>query len=377
MESGLITFFDVDECGFYRQKADPKDKNKRINEHVNSGLKETLDTVISWARKRDVSQTLPFCSKESPNRINVYFKDSHIDDETKDCLIVYCKELTNDDGKLNGFVSDVKVGNETGGVIQFEKKVNGKSLIYGSPMYFWYVPEKNLIASIKFPHSVVDSNNMCMYFKRAIENYIDTPNKIIHNSTQYNSALGRDISRKDVRYKSSCGKYTTKFIFSTKSKELTQGDISPEHLAPYITHLVVRDTISSQKKIENGFVFDLWNKVTKKSNISHMNKQIEIIEPVSVSAEELKSIISIYTNEIPESSPWNNIGFRKNNDDTTRWFGSYVDRRHIRIDPTLKTDSSFYSAKLLLENLKDVRANLLDFSGISSVSEYKAKQNKS
>ncbi|TOG14945.1 hypothetical protein, partial [Vibrio parahaemolyticus] len=71
----------------------------------------------------------------------------------------------------------------SGDVIQVEKNAQGKKLIYGAPMYFWYIPEKNLVASIKFPHSTVNTEEMCWYIKRSIDNFIPDESKVVHNST--------------------------------------------------------------------------------------------------------------------------------------------------------------------------------------------------
>ncbi|RND30187.1 hypothetical protein EC575_21210 [Vibrio cholerae] len=50
MENGLITFFEIEECGFYRSKK-LGDSNKRTQVHVKGYLKEALDKVTEWAKK--------------------------------------------------------------------------------------------------------------------------------------------------------------------------------------------------------------------------------------------------------------------------------------------------------------------------------------
>ncbi|WP_185834955.1 hypothetical protein [Vibrio cholerae] len=67
MENGLITFFEIEECGFYRSKK-LGDSNKRTQVHVKGDLKEALEKVTEWAKKRDFSETLPFDSASHPQR---------------------------------------------------------------------------------------------------------------------------------------------------------------------------------------------------------------------------------------------------------------------------------------------------------------------
>ncbi|WP_286295200.1 hypothetical protein [Vibrio apostichopi] len=377
MENGLITFFEIEECGFYRSKK-LGDSKKRSSVHVKGDLKEILDKVIEWAKPRDFCETLPFDSASHPNRSHVYFKDCEVSAENGDRLIVFCKAFSNDEGKLSGFVQDAKVGSASGDVIQVEKNAKGKKLIYGAPMYFWYIPEQNLIASIKFPHAIVNTDEMCWYIKRSIENFIPDENKVVHNSTQFNHFANKDIDRKNVTYKSPCGKYSTKFSFKAKMRELNIDDISPDHLAPYITHLVIRETISLEKKIEKNPVLSLWNKVNKKRTSTKPKKHVEIIEEATVTADELRDILNIYNEENDgsknsEGVPWNDIGFRTNDEDTTKWFSNYVDRRKITLDPTQKMDGSYYPAKTVMNTLQDVRESLLNFSTTGAAEQYSRK----
>ncbi|HCG9862109.1 TPA: hypothetical protein NJ925_004662 [Vibrio parahaemolyticus] len=376
MENGLITFFEIEECGFYRSKK-LGDSNKRTQVHVKGDLKEALDKVTEWAKNRDFSGTLPFDSASHPQRTHVYFKDCEISPENGDRLIVFCKAFTNDEGKLSGFVQDAKVGSASGDVIQVEKNAKGKKLIYGAPMYFWYIPEKNLIASIKFPHSLVSTDDMCWYIKRSLENFIPDDNKVVHNSTRYNQFAGADLDYKNVTYKSPCGKYSMKFSFKTKMKELTVDDISPENLAPYITHLVIRETISSEKEIETNPALSLWNKVNKKRTSTKAKKHVEIIEEATITADELRDILTLYNDENDNSSSdgfaWNDIGFRTNDEDTTKWFSNYVDRRKITLDPSQKIENSYYPAKIVMNTLQDVRESLLNFSKTGAAEQYNRK----
>ncbi|MGL4191788.1 MAG: hypothetical protein ACRCRU_04275 [Vibrio sp.] len=340
-------------------------------------LKEALDKVTEWAKKRDFSGTLPFDSASHPQRTHIYFKDCEISPENGDRLIVFCKAFKNDEGKLSGFVQDAKVGSTNGDVIQVEKNAKGKKLIYGEPMYFWYIPEKNLIASIKFPHSIVSTNDMCWYIKRSLDNFIPDDNKIVHNSTKYNQFAGEDLDYKNVTYKSPCGEYSMKFSFKTKMKELTVDDISPDNLAPYITHLVIRETISSEKEIEANSALSLWNKVNKKRTSTKAKKHVEIIEEATITADELRGILTLYNDEYDNSSSdgfaWNDIGFRTNDEDTTKWFSNYVDRRKITLDPSQKIEDSYYPATVVMDTLQDVRESLLNFSKTGVAGQYNRK----
>ena len=67
-----------------------------------------------------------------------------------------------------------------------ETNVRGQDVIYGQPMYYWYIPEHNLIASVKFPHSLADSEGVSHYIKKCIDLRIDHPRKKLTENTIFN-----------------------------------------------------------------------------------------------------------------------------------------------------------------------------------------------
>lgn len=361
MESGLITFFKVTESGFYRLKADENNPKKRVNVHVKGSLKETLTLVTKWAKDREFSQTIPWDIDANPNRTKVYCKDLCMDTETGDSLFVFCKATTNKDGSLSGFVENSKVGDESNDVVQVSKVVQGKKLIYALPMYYWFIPEHNLIASIKFPHSLASTSNVLEYIKRCIDNFIPTENKKITNSVGYNPALKQDINIKSVSYVSDCKKFSMKYKIDAITKELTMKDASLNELASDITHIVVRDTISSSKELETNDIFGLWNKITKKQGRIRQRNHVELVTEVDLDPASLANVLAVYDEENPIDIEWTNVGFRTNNDDTTKWFNSFIDRKHILLDPLLKRGDSYYPSKVLIDILKEERVSLLGF----------------
>ncbi|MEM8201678.1 hypothetical protein Q4R54_18965, partial [Morganella morganii] len=89
-------------------------------------------------------------------------------------------------------------------------------------------------------------------------------------------------------------------------------------------------------------------------------------------------ILSIYSEENDNNSStgdiiWNDIGFRTNDEETTKWFSSYVDRRNISLDPTQKIDNSYFSAKTIMDTIQDVRSSLLNFSKTGAAERYSQK----
>jgi hypothetical protein len=361
MDSGLVTFFNVNKCGFYKITQASKDNSgAKKDVKVKGSLSETIALVSDWVDGREFSQTLPWDENANPLKKKIYCKDIYKDDTSNEMLFIFCRAVNNDKGSLNGFIEDAKVGSDDKDVIKVSNKAKGKKLIYGEPMYYWFIPDSDLIISINFPHSVASTNEVCDYFKKCIDNFIPTENRNVSNRMQYNGKAGRDISIKSVSYRSDCKKYSMTYQLQSVLKELSIDDVSLDALAKEITHIVVRDTISGSKQNEGSSSFGFYNKVMRKQDASLRKHHVEIISEVHLTKDELAGMIEVYKQEQGVNALWNDVGFRSNGEDT-KWFASYIDRKHIHLDESQKKDDSYYPAKVVFDCLNDQRESLLNF----------------
>lgn len=342
-ESGLITFFEVTECGLHKLEKintlNGKTKNKY--NHVSGGLAETINEVAKWVAdvgKDSFKNTLPWDADSNPNRERVYCADFFQDEKSGDALFVFCKALENGDDSLSGFVEDAKFGDKAGSVVKVDKQVKGKKLIYAKPMYYWFIPRLGLIASIKFSHSVAATDLITDYFKRCVDNFIPNECKRV-TQHQQDVPNGKEITVKRVRYNDVNDNEMT-YLFRACKKELNIKNVSLKYLADNITHLVVRDTISYKKQIEEDGMFSFFNKVKKKQPKLKRDQEVEIIEPTRLDENQLKGIMEVQVEE-HITSGWNNVGFRLNDEDSTKWFNSYVARKHIKLDCVKVCDTYF------------------------------------
>lgn len=355
MERGLISFFELTHCGFYRIRS------KKDGEHVEGSLAETVQLVKKWLEGKDVSQTIPWDIEASQNRTQIYCKSVHTDDVTGDSLFVFWKKFSDDSGNVSGILADSKVGSKKGDSVKVGKDVNGKPVILGQPLYYWFIPEHNIIASIKFPHSLAASESIYDYFKRCIDLRIAHPRKVTHEQDHFNQFSGKQITTKSVCYRSEDKKYSMKFKFHGQTKELSIKNVDVERLSATISHIVVRDTISTLKRDDKDFIFQLWDKVTRKQQEKYYKKQVEIVSEANLNAKELESLLTVYCEEYdPTVEDWNNVGFKTDGKDgTTKWFNRYVDRAHILLDPLEKEDGNYFPSDKVLNVLVDQREHLL------------------
>ena len=352
MERGLISFFEVNECGFYRMR------NNKDSEYVEGSLTDSLTLVEQWVKSRDFTQTVPWDVESSPLRTQIYCKDIAVNPVSEDALFVLWKRYGDDSGKVKGISPDAKFGANPEDSIKIDAKVKGQSAILGEPMYYWFIPELNVVASINFPHSVASTTDVCNYIKRCIDLRISHPRKKVVEQTSFNQFSNREQIVKRVIYKSKDGKFSMNYKFDVHMKELSSQKANIKNLCKKITHIVVRDTISTVQEDQKDSCFRLFDLIQGKSLKKKFQKQVEIIEERRLSEEELKSMLEVYHQEFKQTDTWNNVGFREDGNDTTRWFNKYVSKEHILMEP-LDRNSNFHSAKSLLDELQKSRSDLL------------------
>lgn len=369
MEQGLITFFDVSQCGFYRQR------KEKAQELIEGSLADTLSLVTKWLEGREVEQTIPWDVETHPYRTKVYCKSMEYDPVTGDYLFIFWKKFGKDDGNINGVIGDSKVGDGVTDSHIVKASVGGKKLILGQPMYYWFMPSLNLLASIKFPHSLSDTDDVVKFIKNCIDLRVSHPRKKTTESAIPNIKAGREIITKHVSYTSHDGSFSLVFKLKADMKELSIGDATLAELAKNISHLVVRETISTTKKVERNVVFEMWDKVTGNNERVSRSKQVEIISEESLTVSELKGILETYAEEHDPRSKWDNVGFKTDGRDApTKWFDRYVERKKILIKKNEKINESYFPAKVIIGSLLKERKSLISFTEKNNenvVDEYK------
>lgn len=348
MEKGSISFFEIKQCGFYRSK-------EKELELVEGSLEETAAAFYNWVKDREFKQTIPWDTSKHPKRPQIYCKSIAQDASTKDTLLVLWKRFGDDSGRVSGIAPDAKVGNDTSDSIKIDPKVKGQSAYLGQPMYYWFIPEFNVIATINFPHACASTKEVCDYIKRCVDYRIDNPLKATHEEESTNQNDNTPIIKKFVTYKHPDSDTLMRFKFFVSTKELDSERANAIRLSRKITHIVVRDTISTEKEDQKDALFKILDRVKGKKKFS---KQIEITEEATLSESEVSDMLKIYNDEYNPLDKWNNVGFKEKDNNTTRWLNSYVSRESIMMHP-LADGQNYYSADIVLDELTKIRSDLV------------------
>jgi hypothetical protein len=364
MDRGLISFFEISSCGFYRRK-------NMQPELICGSLNESLTSVTEWLQDRDFTQTIPWDVSASPNRTKIYCKIVEKDEATGDFMFVLWNRFGDDSGKVAGISADAKFGDEEGDSVNIATKDKGKPVVLGQPMYYWFIPEHNLVASINFPHSTAATEDVCLYIKRCIDLRVHHPNKTTNETVSFNPQSNKQITTKTVNYLSEDGQYSLKYKFECHKKELSFERYNLSKLANSISHLVIRDTISTEQDHSKDPTFRLYDIIRGVRTKKVFTKQVEIVEKADFTVDELSEIARVHKEEYCQADSWNNIGFREESRDVTHWLNDYARKEQIFVEP-LKDGNTYHTAKKLMTQVQRIREDILVFVAAPKQQEAKA-----
>lgn len=357
METGTVTFFNIDEAGFYKVR-----KNDKPNDLIDGSCSEILHSVNKWKDKQEFLNTVPWDIRKHKKRDVVYCRSIAHSADTDDFVFVMWKRVGDESGKMHGIDEKAGKKEKKGDSVSLNSKTfGGKSLVYGQPMYYWFIPKLDLVASIKFPYSISDKELMTSYIKRCVENRVDHPNRKKNIVTREHPVHGADAPINNVTFESSCGKHKSlRFSFKASEKRVNIYNTDLNKLAPKITHIVVRDVIAIKNfDNERSEALKLYNKVMKKRKNNVYERRVEIETEVFLTPAELQEMLDLYQDEYDPTTPWVNMGFKEGKEDSPSFFNSYIERTDIIMDPSKKHENTHYTAEDLLTELTRQRNSLL------------------
>ena len=338
--TGHLNFFKIKECGLFKHGSE-----------VPNGLdiEETFSLIADWVKGKPLAETIPWDPTHTKTGLSkCYCQDLYKCEDTGEYLFVLWKSDTDSAGTLLGAQEAATTGN--GSVVEFTNNYKGSKVIWGRPCYYWVIPKMKTIISMKFDHSVCDSQLLQEWVTCCINNKVNHKNKIRHNTESglirlsftdgTDSGISRYAYRFDVGLRS----------INTASAELLE-------LATRVTHIIRRETIRL-----NGGADDRASWVKLFDNVPHLNtkpkaksRQIEIKAEAKPTAHEIKGIIESFAKSDRKQSDWDNVGFET--DKGTVWIDKYRLRGAVNLN---QDDGKIFSAEDLHLKVSKEKSKLLE-----------------
>lgn len=313
--TGHMNYFSINECGLYKH-TDP-------NVH-GCDVTETFDLITQWVGTKTFRGTLPWDHTEARTGApKCYCKDFYKDDATGDFLLVLWKSDATTAGTIWGAQEGAAAG--AGDLVEYTNNYKGSKVIWGRPCYYWVIPKFNTIVSIKFEHSVCDSQLMQDWVTACITNRVHHPNKIreVTEGGHVRLSFTDHPRATTTRYR---------YGFDVSLKTLSTSASQLSDLAARVTHIVRRETINVETRDDRAeWLKKFGNMMFISPKPKSKQRRIEVIAEAKPTASEVRQIIESYARQDRKKSDWENVGFTTE-DGSVTWVDKYRLKNNININ---------------------------------------------
>ncbi|MCF6458358.1 hypothetical protein [Pseudoalteromonas sp. MMG024] len=338
MVKGTISFFKLDDFGFYKKGKDLPEKGD---------FKEMVFKFHEWVENcTSYEDTCPFDGKKRTSNKSLFCLNTTVDNQTGDMVAVLWKTIGAQGGSVSGI--DITASPNQSHIKTVEKAA--KDIVFGEPMYYWFIPSLNTFASIRFANSVSDINLVKRYFRSFVNHFMECEGRHVtmeeKDGFSYKKVTFRDKNGDGLHFK---------FNASTFKHKMNEDRL--DALRKRITHLVKRDYISATGSQGR----DLWSKMTNGLPLisapkTKDHRRVESVSEIQPSLEELRELLQIYENS--NFGGWENIGVRVDDSERIIWLDEFSAREYIAMD--YKRDNlPILTAEQLMIKLQSRRSDLI------------------
>lgn len=337
MLEAKLRFFEIQRCGFYR-RATPAPEF--------SGISDTIDKLTAWATDgREFVNTTTYEPNQDNDLLNTYFYSASKNSSNGDSVLVLWNESPNDNGVLYGINPLDRPGTTTE---MMATDFGGMPAIPGAPSYFWFVPQRNVFASIRFEHSVSGKANLDHYLNGYLAN--KSPYRVLDSEGKVTgfSPDGQPNEENPTYY--------SKFV----SKASKQEELEAELLANMhrIRKLIKRETLSYQRPDDRNIVERVFSQLL--DNTPNFTDSRIITHEIQFQPTEtqLRGIIRNY-NERDSDTSMRNAGFMYND-------GKIVMLNGINVSMGIELDLNRFENQIVAPRdlLNAITANRAQFLSI-------------
>ncbi|WP_052879099.1 hypothetical protein [Vibrio coralliirubri] len=335
-----VRFFKVNKCGYYSHGS----RSPQL-----SSIEDALIKLADWARDgREFVNTTTYGANPNRDLYNTYFNDWAKNELTGDHVLVLWNEVPNDNGVIYG----KNPLEHPGSTNMLTTGFSDENVIPGLPSYFWFIPEHNAFATLKFQHSYNGKGNLDAYLNGFLRN--KSPYRVF-NPEGSDQVIGYSLNGTVT---DDSDKIRPSFQAVGMKNTTLEHDLLRN--IRRITKLIKKEELSylnPDNRQLHERVFDyVFSGLT--SDTPEFGRQTRLIThelQYQPSETELRQIVRNF-NESDDNS-LKNVGFQYNDGTRVMLSGTSI-TNDTRLSVRRSDDQSI-SAELLLETIVRERANLL------------------
>ncbi len=336
-EEARITFYSIDRCGYYQN----------VKGEVEFGdIKTTLVELNEWAFTNSIKlgETCTYVVEESEEGYHTYCFDLAANESTGDYLLTTWNETPS----VNGNVASVS-GSSSVGEVEVDLNQIPPGNIPGYATYFWFVPSKQIFATVQFQHRVNGHQNLVKYLKEFLAKY-----------TKYVVSDRTDEGVSKIKgYRESTNDQTMSLSSQFATSLLKNpGDIAYiKSNYQYIRKIIRKNTLSIQTAEELSFIQRFFVNLgisDPQLDQEEIRQKFEV--NYSPSLEEVNTMIEYW--ESNHETQWDDLGFLLKNKQTPVWLSHSLARNKFELD-VARQNQEIVNGNSLLNALTQQREIIL------------------
>lgn len=329
-----INIYNIDRCGYYKHGD---------SEPISGDITELLDELKKWAfNGKTLAETCTYELKNSDSDTMKTYLFDMLSTTNGDTFISTWNETT----KIGDNISSVKGDDVAGNAAVAQAKVP-KGHIPGYPTYFWFIPQKNIFATLRFDNISNGHAGLKLLLSGFLEKFSSsvtttlTKNTIeIHEDTKIRPSFKSSPARLDgkIDHLRKNWSQITKITRKSTLKPSIKQDLS-------FLQRMVRSNDPTETKNQN--------EIKIKSELSYQPTQ-----------KELEAIISDWENTSTHSS-WNNVGFNIRGETDILWLSHTLVKMTLNLN-VIRDKNGTIPLKALSDAITKHRTEVLKLKNVNT-----------
>ena len=327
-EKAKLLFYQINRCGYYK-------RSKTMPEFGKIG--EILKDLYTWVKKdnRPLAQTCPFEIENSDSSLRTFCFDIQEHSGTGDYLLSTWNETPNTAGMVAAVEANKPVGVAK---VKFTDLPDGT--VPGYATYFWFLPSKNVFATIRFHHVLNGQQPMARYLREFIAkcaSYAVRLGDQESNETRiiaYKKPVTEEVLVLHPQFYSSVFRKSGHIEYLKKNRQKIRKVVRKNTL-----NFSTPEHVEFWQKLTR-FAFGIRNRASQSEEI-HIKQEIDL-KPTE---KELDEIVEHWEKE--HESKWDDVGFNLQGDPNIQWLSHAFAKDVIDLDVERQNEEVIDAASLL------------------------------
>ncbi|PLW83239.1 hypothetical protein CWI75_07475 [Kineobactrum sediminis] len=341
IENVKVQFYHIAKCGYYKY-------GESAPEYGEIG--DILNQLYGWVsgNGKSLGETCTYELEDGEDTYRTFCFDIKRTQKTGDFVLVTWNETPTNDGRVVTVNGEQPVGDAE---VSFTDLPEGS--IPGYATYFWFIPEKNVFAAIRFHHTLlVGKSNLERYLREYCAKF--TSYAVVEENDGGAEILGYSTNGDDIQHLRPNFK---SFLYKKPGQiEALRNTIES------VTKIIRKNRLSPQVASHRN----VWQRMLEGLGVSQEDREltadvkIKYEIPFNPTTEQFDAMVDEWDEN--HESKWDDIGFKLSGDSETRWLSHSVAKSEYELDVERDNDE-IVDAQSLLNALNERRNIILGLVG--------------